>query len=171
MTGNININHIIPVVHILQKNDRRLLNVNFNLHTITPGINVDPSMNDSDFTDDFRQQCAPQHQTYTIELAVLFNYIQSPQRLYLQCKYDNIDTTTAPLQHLHMSELLYHDEDSIDPDGQNNIDVSRMITNGCTNDFTIGGSPALQLRIREILYEFNDIFSLIVKVKAMAVPP
>ena len=57
-------------------------------------------------------------------------------------------------------------------DGPNDIDVSRMITGGCkNNDFTIGGSPALQLRIRDKLQEFNDIFSCNVKGKAMAVPP
>ena len=65
---------------------------------------------------------------------------------------------TGILQHLHVSELLHHNEDVIDPDGPNDIDMSRMITNGCpNNDITIGGSPALQLR--EILQEFNDIFS------------
>ena len=63
-----------------------------------------------------------------------------------------------------MSELLHYDEDSVDPDGPNDIDVSRMITGGCKNyDFTIGGSPALQLRIRDIRHEFNEMFSYNVK--------
>jgi len=60
----------------------------------------------------------------------------------------------------------------VDPDGPNDIDVSRMLTGGGkNNDFTIGGSPELQLRIRDILHDFRDIFSYNVKGKAMAVPP
>ena len=60
-----------------------------------------------------------------------------------------------------MSELLHHDDDDIGPnDGRNDINVSRMVPNGLLdNDFTIGRPPAFQLRIRDILHEFNDIFS------------
>ena len=76
---------------------------------------------------------------------------------------------TAALQHLYMSELLHHDEDSIDPNGTNYIDVSRVI-NGCPDEFTIGVSPALQLRIREILHEFNNFFSYNVKGKRSPCP-
>ena len=79
---------------------------------------------------------------------------------------------TATLQHLHTSELLHHDEDAVDSDGLNDIDVSRMLTGGSNNnDFTIGGSPEIQIRIRDILNEFWNIFSHNVKGKAMAVPP
>jgi hypothetical protein len=71
-----------------------------------------------------------------------------------------------------MSELLHHDDDAVDPDGPNDIDVSRMLTGGGNNnDFTIVGSPEIQLRIRDILHEFSDIFRYNVKGKAMAVPP
>ena len=74
--------------------------------------------------------------------------------------YDDIDAMTATLQHLHMSELLHHDKDAVDSDGPNDIDVSRMLTGGGNNnDFTIGGSPKIQLRIRDILHNFRDIFS------------
>ena len=67
---------------------------------------------------------------------------------------------------------MIHDEDAVDPDGPNDIDVSRMLTGGGNNnDFTIGGSPEIQLRIRDILHEFRDIFSYNVKGKAMVVPP
>ena len=45
-------------------------------------------------------------------------------------EYDNIDTMTATMQHLQMSELLHHDENAIDPNDPNDIDVSRMITGG-----------------------------------------
>ena len=38
-----------------------------------------------------------------------------------------------------MSDLLQHDEDAVDPDGPNDIDVSRMVQNGqANNDYTIG---------------------------------
>jgi len=53
-----------------------------------------------------------------------------------------------------------------DPDGPNDIDVSRMVPNGLPNDFTIGGFPPLG----EISYKFNDTFSYNVKRKAMKVP-
>ena len=44
-----------------------------------------------------------------------------------------------------MSDLLHHDEDAVDPDGPNDIDVSRMVTNGtANNDYTIGGNPEFQ---------------------------
>jgi len=44
-----------------------------------------------------------------------------------------------------MSELLHHDDDAINPDGLNDIDVSRMVTNAKLNkDFTIGWSPEFQ---------------------------
>jgi hypothetical protein len=149
-----------------------MLNVNYNIYTTTPGINANPSINEGDFIGDFHQPCAPQHQTYTGQLAILFNHIRSEANTTAVLEYDDIDTMTTTLQHLHMSELLHHDEDAIDPDGPNDIDVSKMDTNGCTNnDFTIGGFPALQLRLREILHEFNNIFIYNVKEKAMAVPP
>ena len=44
--------------------------------------------------------------------------------------YDDIDTMTATLQHLHMSELLHHNDDAVDPYGPNDIDLSRMFTGG-----------------------------------------
>ena len=56
--------------------------------------------------------------------------------------------------------MSYYDKDAVDPDGPNDIDVSRMLTGGYNNnDFTIGGAPEIQLRIRDILHEFSDIFS------------
>ena len=67
-----------------------------------------------------------------------------------------------------MSDLLRHDDDAIDPDGLNDIDVSRMVPNGtANNDFTIGGPPEFQktFRIRKLLHEYNEIFSYNVKGK------
>ena len=57
-----------------------------------------------------------------------------------------------------MSDLLRHDDDAIDPDGPNDIDVSRMIPNGtANNDYTIGGHPEFQKQIRQLLNEYDDI--------------
>ena len=55
----------------------------------------------------------------------------------------------STLQHLHMS----------DPNGTAN------------NDYTIGGHPEFQQQIRQLLHEYDDIFSYNVKGKAMSVPP
>ena len=88
--------------------------------------------------------------------------------------YADVDTVSAILQHLHMSELLRHDVDDIffDMEGPNDIEISRMVPGGQpNNDFTIEGSPEFQQRIQKLLNEYDDIFSFIVKGKAMAVPP
>jgi len=58
--------------------------------------------------------------------------------------YENDEAMIPTLQqHLHMSDLLHHDDDNeIDPDGPNDIDVSRMVPKGTANsDYTIGGHP------------------------------
>jgi len=47
-----------------------------------------------------------------------------------------------------------------------------MVTGDQTNnDFMIGGPPEFQQRIRNVLTEYDDIFSFNVKGKSMAVPP
>jgi len=72
-------------------------------------------------------------------------------------------------QHLFMSDLLHHNDDAVHPDGPNDIDVSQTVTNGqLNNNFTIGSSPDLQRRIRNILTEY-DIFSY--NSKAESEPP
>ena len=59
-----------------------------------------------------------------------------------------------------MSDLLHHDDDAIDPDGPNDIDVSRMVPKGtANNEYTIGGHPAFQQQIRKLLHEYNDILA------------
>ena len=82
-------------------------------------------------------------------------------------------TMISTLQHLHMSDLLHHDDDdAINPDGPNDIDVSRMVPNGtANNDYTIGGLPELQKQIRQLLHEYDDIYSDNVKGKGIFVPP
>ena len=54
----------------------------------------------------------------TRDRATLFNHISSAADTTAVPAYDDIDTMTATLQHLHMSELLHHDEDAVDPDGK-----------------------------------------------------
>jgi len=74
-------------------------------------------------------------------------------------KYENIDTMTATLHHLHMSELLHHDDDVIDPD----------VTNGLfNNDFTIG-VPQHPTTHTENTSQNHDIFLYIVRRKDMTV--
>ena len=162
------INGVVPIEHILTKSDKNLLNFNQLTHTTTPAINVQPDITEVEFIRDFRQPCASQHRQYTGKISTLFNHISSAAETRA---VPAIDTMTATLQYLHMSELSHHDEDAVDPDGPNDIDVSRMLTGGCNNnDFTIVGSSEMQLRIRDILHEFSDIFRYNVKSKAMAVP-
>ena len=48
--------------------------------------------------------------------------------------YKNDEAVISTLQHLYMSDLLHHDDDAIDPDGPNDIDVSRMVPNGTANN-------------------------------------
>jgi len=76
------------------------------------------------------------------------------------------------IYNIFICELLQHDDDAIDAEGPNDIDISRMVPGGQTNnDFTIGGSPEFQHKIWNLLTEYDDIFSFNVKGKAMAVPP
>ena len=51
------------------------------------------------------------------ELSIIFNHISSEADTTAVPEYDNIDTMTATLQHLHISELLHHYEDAVDLDG------------------------------------------------------
>jgi len=77
--------------------------------------------------------------------ATLFHHIQSVADTLSVPTSVDVDTMSATLQHLHMSELLQHDDDAIDAEGSNDIDISRMVPGGQTNnDFTIGSSPEFQ---------------------------
>ena len=102
----------------------------------------------------------------------LFHHIQAAADTNSVPTYENAEAMISTLQHLHMSDLLHHDEDVIDPHGPNDIDVSRMVPNGtANNDYTTGGNPEFQKQIRQLLQEYDDIFSYNVKGKAMSVPP
>jgi len=114
---NKNDNSIVPVAHILHESDKNLLNVKYNTHTATPVINANPGLTEWDFISDFRRSCAPQHRKYTGQLSILFNHISSEADTTTVPAYDDIDTMTATLQHLHMSELLHHYEDAVDTGG------------------------------------------------------
>ena len=56
-----------------------------------------------------------------------FHHIQTAADTNSVPEYENDEKMISTLQHLHMSELLYHDDDAIDPDGPNGINVSRMV--------------------------------------------
>jgi len=111
-------------------------------------------------------------QAYSGATETIFHNIQAAADTHLVPTYENEGAMISTLQHLHMSDLLHHDDDAIYPDGLNDIDVSRMVPNGtANNDYTIGGNPEFQKRIRQLLTEYDDIFSYNVKGKAMSVPP
>ena len=78
---------------------------------------------------------------------------------------------TKTLQHLHMIDLLTHDDEGVDENRPNDIEYLRMLPGQTNDDFTIGGSANLQQRIRTLLTEYADFFSFIVKGKLMSVPP
>ena len=93
-----NVDSIVLVAHI--RHETEILNVNYN--TTTPGINANPGLTEGDFIGDFRQPCVPQRQKYTGQLSILVNHISSEADTTAVPEYDNIDTMTATLQHLHM---------------------------------------------------------------------
>ena len=73
------------------------------------------------------------------------------------------------LQHLHMSDLLTHDDECVDENGPNDIEYLRMLPGQTNEDFTMGGSTDLHKRIRAPLTEYTEFFSYNVKGKAMSV--
>ena len=71
------------------------------------------------------------------------------------------DTTiclhTDPLQlaqamhGLHMSELLGYDDDGAEDEGVNDIDTTLMAPNVTNEDYALGGTPALQAKLRTLI--------------------
>ena len=109
--------------------------------------------------------------SYSSSAATLFRHIQAAADTNSVPRYEKDEAVISILQHLHMSDLIDHDDDAIDSDGPNNIDVSRMVPNGtANNDYTTGGRPGFQQQIRKLLHEYDDILSYNVKGKAMSVP-
>ena len=79
---------------------------------------------------------------------------------------------TTTLLHLHMSDLLTHDDKDVgEENGSKHIEYIRMLPGHPNKDFTLGDSANLQQRIRALLTNYVDIFSFNVKGKAMSVPP
>ena len=70
-----------------------------------------------------------------------------------------------------MSQILGIDDDGADEDGPNDIDISRMNGSARNDDYTIGGSPALQDNLHALIREYDDISSYSVKGRSMDVPP
>ena len=148
------------MTHIYNDTDRLLLNANNHGNGPTPGVNAQPLTTERNFMTEFRQHWAPQHRAYSGITVTLFHHIQAAADTNSVPTYENEETMISTLQHLHMSDPLHHDEDAIDPDGPNDIDVSRMVPNGqANNDYTIGGNPEFQQQIRQLLNEYDDIFS------------
>jgi hypothetical protein len=70
-----------------------------------------------------------------------------------------------------MSQILGIDDDGADEEGSNDIYISRMTGSARNDDYTIGGSPALQENLHTLIKENNDIFSYSVKGWSMDVLP
>ena len=111
-----------------------------------------------------------QYLTYSAVEEGLIYHIQSLVDTIFIPKYDGVDDMTTTLQHLHMSDLLTHDDEGVDENGQNDIEYIRMLPGHSNEDFTLGGSANLQQRIRALLTNYVDIFSFNVKGNAMSVP-
>ena len=83
--------------------------------------------------------------SYSGQQATMFHHIRSIANTHSVPTFVDVATMSATPEHLHGSEILQHDDDSIDAKGLNDIDISRMVPGGQTNnDFTIGGAPEFQ---------------------------
>ena len=58
-----------------------------------------------------------------------------------------------------MSQIQGIDEDGAEEEGSNDIDISRMNGTARNDDYTIGGSLALQEKLHARIKEYGDIFS------------
>ena len=104
-------------------------------------------------------------------MAELFHLIQQQADTTHVPRYQNEEDLTQTLQSLHLSEMLGYEDDGADAAGHNDIDISGMLPGHPLHDCQIGSEPSLQQPIRELLTDFQDIFSCNVKGKAMDVPP
>ena len=75
--------------------------------------------------------------------------------------YTTQDDLVQAVLGLHMSDILGYDDD--DEDGPNDIEISRKAATAKNDDYTMGGSIALQRRLRDLIEEYGDIFSYLVK--------
>ena len=73
---------------------------------------------------------------------VLFYHIQSQTDTSFVPEFDGVEVMTTTLQHLHMSDLLTHD-DGVDENGPNDIEYLRMLPGQTYEDFNIGFSRTL----------------------------
>jgi len=58
--------------------------------------------------------------------------------------YEDTKELTQALKDLHVRQILRIDYDRADEEGLNDIDISRMNDSSRNDDYTIGGSLALQ---------------------------
>ena len=61
-------------------------------------------------------------------------------------------------------------KDGADYEGVNDIDTTVMAPNVPNEEYTLGGIPALQDKLRALIQQYSDIFSYSVKGKAYDVP-
>ena len=100
------------MAHIYHDTDRLLLNANNHGDRPTPGVNAQQLTTERDFITEFRQRWAPQHRAYSGNTETLFHHIQAAADTNSVPTYENEETVISTLQHLHMSDLLHHDDDA-----------------------------------------------------------
>ena len=144
---------IIAVAHVSTTTDLSFLNEppSFIIISHQCKINVPSHYTDKDFYMDEVPYRAPQHRTYTVESEVMVIH----DRTFI-LKYDGIEDMTTTLQHLHMSDLLNHDNEGVDDNGPNDIEYSQMLPCQTNEDFLIGGSPELQQRL-EVFFQYGHV--------------
>ena len=109
----------LPVAHIYHDTDRLLLYANNHGDGPTPGVSAQHLTTERDFITEFRQQWAKQHRAYSGTAKTLFHHIQAVADTNSVLTYENDEPMISTLQHLHMSDLLHHDDDELDANGPN----------------------------------------------------
>ena len=117
-----------PVAQIGAAKDLTLLNVNEPQRIPHPcKITILSNVTATDCSNDFRPPLAPQHLTYGVEAEVLLYHIQSQADTSFLLKFNGVEDMTTTLQHLHMGDLLTHDDEGVEENGPYDIDYLRML--------------------------------------------
>ena len=106
-----------PVAQIGAK-DFAFLNVNEPQRIPHPcTINIPSNVIDTTYTNNFSPPIVQQYLTFVVEDEVLSYHIQSQSDTSFLPKFDGVEDMTTTLQHHHMSDLLMHDDEGVDENG------------------------------------------------------